>query len=71
MIGANTETHNWTMYRVRDSGTNILNGVSPSNPSPQGSEYSVEEEVEKYKSQRRYSTPRNEGLLDTTGLMLI
>jgi hypothetical protein len=39
-----------------------LNGISPSNPSPQGSGNPAEEEAKEYKSQRGWRTPGEQGL---------
>jgi hypothetical protein len=45
------------MQRVRDLKT-VLNGMSLSNPSPQASGNSTEEEEERWKSQWEWRTPR-------------
>ena len=41
--GTSTETHSWTMRETLEHS--VLNGMSSSNPSPQGSGNPVEEEV--------------------------
>ena len=64
-MGVNSETHSWTMRETLEHS--VLNGISVSNPSPKGSENSVEEELEIIELERVEDTKQTR-LSDTAGL---
>jgi hypothetical protein len=61
-MGTNTETHRQTLSR--EWNTQPLNGMSPSNPSPQISGNCLEEMEERVKMQRGWRTLRKQGPLN-------